>query len=64
MGLGKTVQVIAFIANLLEENQELKFMIIVPSSTLDNWTSEFDKFCPEISVARYYGISIGAFYSE
>lgn len=30
-------------------------MIFVPSSTLENWTREFDRFAPEIDVQTYYG---------
>ncbi|KAF9113067.1 hypothetical protein BGX27_002272 [Mortierella sp. AM989] len=55
MGLGKTAQVIAFLAHLLEHGEQGPFLIIVPSSVLDNWLREFENFCPEIDVRSYYG---------
>ncbi|KAI1321056.1 hypothetical protein EDD11_008637 [Mortierella claussenii] len=55
MGLGKTAQVIAFLAHLLENGEQGPFLIIVPSSVLDNWLREFANFCPDIDVRSYYG---------
>lgn len=44
MGLGKTIQVIAFLAYLKERNlARHTHLIIVPSSTLDNWANEIEK---------------------
>lgn len=55
MGLGKTAQVITFLAHLFEKGEKGPFLIIVPSSTLSNWMREFEKFCPELDVRSYYG---------
>lgn len=56
MGLGKTIQIIAFLAWLKETNQQLNTHVVcVPSSTLDNWANEFEKWCPALNVAKYYG---------
>lgn len=56
MGLGKTIQVIAFLAYLRERcNLHRHHLIIVPSSTLDNWEREFDTWCPDIKLLQYYG---------
>lgn len=56
MGLGKTIQIISFLAWLKETNQQLNTHVVcVPSSTLDNWANEFEKWCPSLNVARYYG---------
>ncbi|KAI9591247.1 P-loop containing nucleoside triphosphate hydrolase protein [Syncephalis fuscata] len=56
MGLGKTAQVIAFLSELRHSlNEEGPHLIIVPSSTLDNWLREFEKFCPSLRVISYYG---------
>ena len=30
-------------------------MIVVPSSVLDNWDSELEKFCPVLEVVKYHG---------
>ncbi|KAF8586671.1 hypothetical protein K439DRAFT_1554340 [Ramaria rubella] len=54
-GLGKTVQVIAFLALLKERGDQGPHLIIVPSSTLENWLREFDRFAPSIEVRAYYG---------
>lgn len=44
MGLGKTIQVIAFLAYLKESGKaKYPHLVVVPSSTLDNWDQEFAK---------------------
>ncbi|XP_017485620.1 PREDICTED: SWI/SNF-related matrix-associated actin-dependent regulator of chromatin subfamily A containing DEAD/H box 1 homolog [Rhagoletis zephyria] len=56
MGLGKTIQVIAFLAYLKENNlSKGAHLIVVPSSTLDNWEAEISKWCPILVVEKYYG---------
>ncbi|KAF9820307.1 hypothetical protein IEO21_01521 [Rhodonia placenta] len=54
MGLGKTCQVISFLAHLKEQGSQGPHLIVVPSSTLENWLREFDRFAPSISVTSYY----------
>ncbi|KAL6715733.1 DNA-dependent ATPase fun30 [Lecanora helva] len=54
MGLGKTCQVIAFFAHLLEKGIKGPHVVIVPSSTLENWLREFSIFCPGLRVMPYY----------
>ena len=48
MGLGKTIQIIYYIKEMLLENENYKFLIIVPTSLAYNWEHEFDMFAPEI----------------
>lgn len=55
MGLGKTCQVISFIAHLKEIGEPGPHLVVVPSSTLENWLREFQKFCPSLVVEPYYG---------
>ncbi|VEN43099.1 unnamed protein product [Callosobruchus maculatus] len=56
MGLGKTVQIISFLAHLKEIGAAAHpHLVIVPSSTLDNWKNEFARWCPELRVFMYYG---------
>lgn len=55
MGLGKTCQVISFLAYLKQINQEGPHLVVVPSSTLENWLREFNKFCPHLKIEPYYG---------
>lgn len=54
MGLGKTVQVISFLAHLKEKGNKGPHLVVVPSSTLENWCREFARFAPSISVQTYY----------
>lgn len=47
---------IAFLAYLKETNQSRgTHLIVVPSSTLDNWDNELAKWCPALIVEKYYG---------
>lgn len=55
MGLGKTCQVISFLAYLKQINEPGPHLIVVPSSTLENWLREFKKFCPSLKIEPYYG---------
>ncbi|GAA5955934.1 hypothetical protein JCM10213_000072, partial [Rhodosporidiobolus nylandii] len=57
MGLGKTAQVIALLAHLKATDGENSgpHLVIVPSSTLDNWMREFSVFAPDLNVQSYYG---------
>lgn len=54
MGLGKTCQVIGFLAHLFEKGIKGPHLIVVPSSTIENWLREFQKFCPVLNVMPYY----------
>lgn len=55
MGLGKTIQAISFLAHLKELGDEGPHLIIVPSSTMDNWQKELHTWCPALKVLNYYG---------
>lgn len=44
MGLGKTLQTIAFLAHLREKGVWGPFLIVCPLSTLANWINEFERF--------------------
>ncbi|GFO08557.1 swi/snf-related matrix-associated actin-dependent regulator of chromatin subfamily a containing dead/h box 1-like [Plakobranchus ocellatus] len=55
MGLGKTIQAIAFIAHLMEEGEGGPHVIVVPSSTIENWLRELQRWCPSLKVIVYYG---------
>ncbi|KAG6861084.1 hypothetical protein C0995_004021 [Termitomyces sp. Mi166 len=54
MGLGKTIQVISFFAHLKERGNKGPHLVVVPSSTLENWCREFARFAPSIAVQTYY----------
>ncbi|XP_060927686.1 SWI/SNF-related matrix-associated actin-dependent regulator of chromatin subfamily A containing DEAD/H box 1A [Limanda limanda] len=55
MGLGKTIQAIAFLAQLYENGIEGPHVLVVPSSTLDNWVRELKLWCPSFNVLIYCG---------
>ncbi|KAJ3331467.1 swr1 complex component [Blyttiomyces sp. JEL0837] len=56
MGLGKTIQTIALIAYLAVEKAIWgPHLIVVPTSVMLNWESEFMKWCPGLKVLTYYG---------
>ena len=55
-GLGKTIQTISLITYLIEKKRQPgPFLVIVPLSTLPNWTLEFAKWAPSVSVVIYKG---------
>ncbi|ODV77033.1 uncharacterized protein CANTADRAFT_57083 [Suhomyces tanzawaensis NRRL Y-17324] len=55
MGLGKTIQSISLVTHLIEKKGEDKFLVIVPLSTITNWTMEFEKWAPAVKVIVYKG---------
>ncbi|VEU23692.1 DEKNAAC104910 [Brettanomyces naardenensis] len=56
MGLGKTIQSIALITYLIGVKHETgKFLVIVPLSTITNWTMEFDRWAPTVKKIVYKG---------
>ncbi|SCV05451.1 LANO_0H07778g1_1 [Lachancea nothofagi CBS 11611] len=56
MGLGKTIQSISLITYLREtKNEPGPFLVIVPLSTITNWTLEFEKWAPTLSTIIYKG---------
>ncbi|XP_055333572.1 chromatin-remodeling complex ATPase chain Iswi-like [Paramacrobiotus metropolitanus] len=56
MGLGKTLQTISLIGYMNHvRGNEHPHLIIVPKSTLSNWSKEFARWCPTISIAVLKG---------
>lgn len=55
MGLGKTAQVVCFLGYLLQQGVKGPHLVIVPSSTIDNWLREFGRWCPQLRVSAYRG---------
>lgn len=55
MGLGKSIQTIMYIKLKLKQNPKAKFLIVVPTSLIYNWESEFNKFEKNISILLLNG---------
>ncbi|KAJ9122280.1 hypothetical protein QFC22_001700 [Naganishia vaughanmartiniae] len=54
--LGKTVQIAAFLAYLGSEAYHVyPHLVVVPNSTLQNWTRELAKWAPHLRVVPYFG---------
>lgn len=56
MGLGKTIQTISLITYLIEVKKvHGPYLVIVPLSTLTNWTLEFERWAPSVKKVVYKG---------
>ncbi|MEO7067400.1 MAG: DEAD/DEAH box helicase [Rhodanobacter sp.] len=54
MGLGKTLQVISVLADPGDANLR-PALIIAPGSLLENWSREFTRFAPQLTVLKHHG---------
>lgn len=55
MGLGKSVQVIAFILSQRTRAKQNTNLVVVPTSLIHNWQDEVRKFAPDLSMLTLYG---------
>jgi chromodomain-helicase-DNA-binding protein 1 len=56
MGLGKTVQTVAFLSYLFHSlHQYGPFLVVVPLSTLPAWMMQFEQWSPDLNVISYMG---------
>lgn len=56
MGLGKSIQTIAYLLYVKENRlQTGPALIIAPTSVLGNWQKEFERFAPNLRVQLHYG---------
>lgn len=56
MGLGKTIMTIALLAHLaVEKGIWGPHLIVVPTSVMLNWETEFLKWCPAFKILTYFG---------
>ncbi|KAI0296669.1 SNF2 family N-terminal domain-containing protein [Russula brevipes] len=56
MGLGKTIQTISLVAFLIEvKKQKGPYLVVVPLSTMTNWSGEFAKWAPAVKTISYKG---------
>lgn len=51
MGLGKTIQALAFMCHAFEQElTDLPFLVIAPTSVVENWAAECRRFAPDLTV--------------
>lgn len=58
VGLGKTLSAISAFSYILEQDPEIKLLVVCPKSAMDQWAEEFEKFTKGISVhvlTNHYG---------
>ena len=57
MGLGKTIQTLSIILYMKEQNLiKGRILIIVPTTLLNNWEKEIEKFAPTLTSHVYHGV--------
>lgn len=65
MGLGKSIQIIAFLLLKKEEDKDSnKNLIVAPTTLLTNWLQEFEKFAPSLRVFLWHGSQRGVSVEE
>lgn len=50
MGLGKTIQALALFLAVLEESPDARFLVVAPTSVVENWHREANQFAPGVEV--------------
>src|ERR1051325_3901636 len=55
MGLGKTLQTLALLLAVKQEEKHVRALIVAPTSVVTNWVREIERFAPTLSVALWHG---------
>ena len=55
MGLGKTVQALALLEHDREDSAARPVLLICPTSVVNNWRKEAERFTPDLSVLIHHG---------
>jgi superfamily II DNA or RNA helicase len=50
MGLGKTIQTLALFLHVLDTTPDARFLVVAPTSVVENWHRESDRFAPGVAV--------------
>lgn len=56
MGLGKTMQTLALLLSLREGGENKPSLLICPTSVVNNWVQEADRFAPGLPVMVHHGL--------
>jgi superfamily II DNA or RNA helicase len=57
MGLGKTIQALALIERERERGEKRPVLLVCPTSVVNNWKKEVERFTPHLSVLVHHGVS-------
>jgi non-specific serine/threonine protein kinase len=55
MGLGKTVQALSFLEQYKKQNNQIRALVICPTTLIYNWENEIRKFTPELTYRIHHG---------
>jgi superfamily II DNA or RNA helicase len=55
MGLGKTIQTLALLLALKQDKEEVRALIVAPTSVVTNWIREIERFAPTLTTALWHG---------
>ncbi|MFN3325012.1 MAG: DEAD/DEAH box helicase [Bryobacteraceae bacterium] len=57
MGLGKTIQTLALIQSDRAQGERRPVLLVCPTSVLNNWRKEVERFTPELPVLIHHGVA-------
>ncbi len=57
MGLGKTIQLLAFLLRRMEQapQDDRPALLVAPTSVVGNWEREIERFAPSLHIVQHYG---------
>jgi SNF2 family DNA or RNA helicase len=55
MGLGKTLQTLAWLQHRKNGGSQKPCLLVCPTSVMDNWKAQAEKFTPALSLSRHHG---------
>ena len=55
MGLGKTLQTLALVASARQDGETRPTLVVCPTSVINNWRKEAERFAPDLSVLVHHG---------
>ncbi|BAV09632.1 non-specific serine/threonine protein kinase [Filimonas lacunae] len=55
MGLGKTIQALSFLHHLKKENDDMRALVVCPTTLMYNWENEIKKFTPNLKYYIHHG---------
>ncbi|KAM8800129.1 DNA excision repair protein ERCC-6-like [Eudromia elegans] len=57
MGLGKTVQIIAFLSGMFDAELVRHVLLVMPTTLVSSWLAEFARWTPGLRVREFHGTS-------